>query len=296
VENESAEHRANVLQFVLDWNIHPDEEFFLIFAAIGHLKILIEQAPEDIRQLFKSVLQELDEWSQITAEKLKIDSQHIKVTESLATSSKALGTALNSLDVTSTQLLEQLKNLPELLRLLKVVAEKAPNMSLRLEKLNQSLEQRKFLKIELTEEQLLQLKKLMSQDKGEIELLSTKIHTTQTMITGVGRKIQERIDLMEEKQLELISQISRLQNKPSLLGLFANKGGLNYKLLGVFGGILVSACTATAVMTRAVFEMSPAPLPVAESEKIQYTREQAGYTNVKLQRVERKLRTDPRQR
>lgn len=62
LENESAEHRADVLQFVLDWNIHPDEEFFVIFAAIGHLKILIEQAPEDIRQLFKSVLQELDEW------------------------------------------------------------------------------------------------------------------------------------------------------------------------------------------------------------------------------------------
>ncbi|WP_460207520.1 DUF6753 family protein [Scytonema sp. NUACC21] len=296
LENESAEHRANVLQFVLDWNIHPDEEFFLIFAAIGHLKILIEQAPEDIRQLFRSVLQELDEWSRITTEKLQIDSQHIKVTESLATSSKALGTALNSLDVTSTQLLEQLKNLPELLRLLKVVAENAPNMSLRLEKLNQSLEQRKFLKIELTEEQLLQLNSLMSQDKGEIELLRTKIHTTQTMITGVGRKIQERIDLMEEKQMELISQISRLQNKPNLLGLFANKGGLNYKLLGVFGGILVSACTATAVMTRAVFEMSPAPLPVAESEKIQYTREQTGYTNVKLQRVEKKLGTDPRQK
>ncbi|GAB1542799.1 hypothetical protein NUACC21_54730 [Scytonema sp. NUACC21] len=63
-----------------------------------HLKILIEQAPEDIRQLFKSALQELDEWSRITTEKLQIDSQHIKLTESLATSSKALGTALNSID------------------------------------------------------------------------------------------------------------------------------------------------------------------------------------------------------
>src|SRR5579871_3750255 len=123
LQNESAEHRAKVLEFVLDWEINPNEEFFLIFAAIGHLKILIEQAPEDIRQLFKSVLQELDEWSQITTEKLQIDSQHIKVTESLAQSSLALGTALNSLDVTSTQLLEQLKNLPELLRLLKVVEE-----------------------------------------------------------------------------------------------------------------------------------------------------------------------------
>ena len=59
LQNESAEHRAKVMEFVLDWNINPNEEFFLIFAAIGHLKVLIAQAPEDIRQLFKSVLQEL---------------------------------------------------------------------------------------------------------------------------------------------------------------------------------------------------------------------------------------------
>ncbi|MFL9457948.1 DUF6753 family protein [Tolypothrix bouteillei VB521301_2] len=296
LENESAEHRADVLQFVLDWNIHPDEEFFLIFAAIGHLKILIEQAPEDIRQLFKSVLQELDEWSQITTEKLQIDSQHIKVTESLATSSKALGTALNSLDITSTQLLEQLKSLPELLKLLKVVAENAPNMSLRLEKLNQSLEQRKFLKIELTEEQLLQLNSLISQDRGEIELLRTKIHTTQTMITGVGRKIQERIDLMEEKQLELISQISRLQNKPSLLGLLGiGQVAWSYRLkvLGVLIAILVAFNFVVGNVVKgavaSALESTTVVLPVDVIQKLDYASEQSGYATVKLQRIEKAL-------
>jgi hypothetical protein len=283
LQNESAEHRAKVMEFVLDWNINPNEEFFLIFAAIGHLKVLIEQAPEDIRQLFKSVLQELDEWSKITTEKLQIDTQHIKVTESLAQSSRALGTALNSLDITSTQLVEQLKSLPELLKLLKAVEENAPNMSLRLEKLNQSLEQRKFLKIELMEEQLIQLKDLISQDFWRIEMLKTEIHTTQTLITGVKRMIQE-----------LMSQIS--QNKLNLIELLG-KGGATWsyrlKVLGVFAAILV--CTSFIVngvvkgAVASALESTTVVLPVDVLQKLDYASEQSGYATVKLQRIEKAL-------
>ena len=302
LQNESAEHRAKVLEFVLDWEINPNEEFFLIFAAIGHLKVLIEQAPEDIRQLFKSVLQELDEWSQITTEKLQIDSQHIKVTESLAQSSKALGTALNSLDITSTQLLEQLRSLPELLKLLKAVEENAPNMSLRLEKLNQSLEQKKFLKIELMSEQLTQLKKLISGDQKEkeIELLGTKIHTTQTMITGVGKKIQERISSLEEKQQELISQMSHLlshqQNKPNLLGLLGiGRVAWSYRLtvLGVLTAILVAFNFVVGDLVKGAvaqaLESTTVVLPVDVIQKLDYASEQSGYATVKLQRIEKVL-------
>ena len=298
LQNESAEHRAKVLEFVLDWNINPNEEFFLIFAAIGHLKVLIEQAPEDIRQLFKSVLQELDEWSQITTEKLQIDSQHIKVTESLAQSSKALGTALNSLDITSTQLLEQLRSLPELLKLLKAVEENAPNMSLRLEKLNQSLEQKKFLKIELMEEQLTQLKKLISRDQKEkeIKLLETEIHTTQTMITGMGIKIQERIELMSEKQQELISQMSRQQNKPNLLGLLGiGRVAWSYRLkvLGVLTAILVAFNFVVGDLVKGAvaqaLESTTVVLPVDVIQKLDYASEQSGYATVKLQRIEKVL-------
>lgn len=298
LQNESAEHRAKVLEFVLDWEINPNEEFFLIFAAIGHLKVLIEQAPEDIRQLFKSVLQELDEWSQITTEKLQIDSQHIKVTESLAQSSKALGTALNSLDITSTQLLEQLRSLPELLKLLKAVEENAPNMSLRLEKLNQSLEQKKFLKIELMEEQLTQLKKLISRDQKEkeIKLLETEIHTTQTMITGMGIKIQERIELMSEKQQELISQMSRQQNKPNLLGLLGiGRVAWSYRLkvLGVLTAILVAFNFVVGDLVKGAvaqaLESTTVVLPVDVIQKLDYASEQSGYATVKLQRIEKAL-------
>ena len=298
LQNESAEHRAKVLEFVLDWDINPNEEFFLIFAAIGHLKVLIEQAPEDIRQLFKSVLQELDEWSQITTEKLQIDSQHIKVTESLAQSSKSLGTALNSLDITSTQLLEQLKSLPELLKLLKAVEENAPNMSLRLEKLNQSLEQKKFLKIELMEEQLTQLKKLISRDQKEkeIKLLETEIHTTQTMITGVGIKIQERIELMSEKQQELISQMSRQQNKLNLLGLLGiGRVAWSYRLtvLGVLTAILVAFNFVVGDVVKGAvaqaLESTTVVLPVDVIQKLDYASEQSGYATVKLQRIEKAL-------
>ncbi|KAB8318210.1 hypothetical protein SD81_017165 [Tolypothrix campylonemoides VB511288] len=286
LENESAEHRADVLQFVLDWNIHPDEEFFVIFAAIGHLKILIEQAPEDIRQLFKSVLQELDEWSLLTTEKLQIDSQHIKVTESLAQSSKALGTALNSLDVTSHQLLEQLKSLPELLRLLKVVAESLPSTNLLFQKWMEVMEK----------ERLAVRDNLSLMRRVENHLTYSEAHFRGTYVKV--EKIEARLEEMSNQlnQLHNRSQ-NQQQNKLNLLGLLGKEGsalgGLNYKLLGVFGGILIAACSSTAFVTRIVFGVAPAPLPFSESEKIQYTREQAGYTNVKLQRVEKKLGTDP---
>lgn len=283
LENESAEHRADVLQFVLDWNIHPDEEFFVIFAAIGHLKILIEQAPEDIRQLFKSVLQELDEWSRITTEKLQIDSQHIKVTESLAQSSKALGTALNSLDVTSHQLLEQLKSLPELLRLLKVVAENLPSTKELFQKWMEVMEK----------ERLAVRDNLSLMRRVENHLTYSEAHFRGTYVKV--EKIEARLEEMSNQLNHLHNRSqNQQQNKPSL-GFFASQGGLNYKLLGVFGGILIAACSSTAFVTRIVFGVAPAPLPFSESEKIQYTREQAGYTNVKLQRVEKKLSTDPKQ-
>lgn len=193
----------------------------------------------------------------------------------------------------------KLKNLPELLRLLEVVAENAPNMSLQLEKLNRAIENGKLLRVELKDEQLRQLKELVFGEENKIiKAFARRTSMAESVVLGVHSKVQHRLEAIEGSLEKISNQQSQnqQQNKPNLLGLFANKGGLNYKLLGVFGGILVSTCTATAVMTRAVFEMSPTPLPVAESEKIQYVREQAGYTNVKLQRVECKLRTDPRQR
>jgi hypothetical protein len=66
-------------------------------------------------------------------------------------------------------------------------------------------------------------------------------------------------------------------------------------LVGAMVCLLV-ICVLIAMITRATFQLVPAPLPYLAQEQIQYTTEQMGYANVKLQRIEKKLGTDPRQK
>lgn len=292
LHQESAEHRAKVLEFVLDWEINPNEEFFLIFAAIGHLKVLIEQAPEDIRQLFKSVLQELDEWSQITTEKLQIDTQHIKVTESLAQSSKALGTALNSLDITSTQLLEQLKSLPELLKLLQAVEESLPSTNLLFQKWVEAVEKERLAATDL----------LTLNQHVENHLMYNSAH-----LRGTYEKVEKIEALMEKmgakeelrKQNQNLSQNKSQNFSQKLLNLLkllnVGRAVWNYRLkvLGVFAVILVMICLIVNGVVRGAvtqaLESTVVVLPVDVKEKIDYASVQSGYATVKLQRIEKAL-------
>ena len=297
LQNESAEHRAKVLEFVLDWDINPNEEFFLIFAAIGHLKVLIEQAPEDIRQLFKSVLQELDEWSQITTEKLQIDSQHIKVTESLAQSSKALGTALNSLDITSTQLLEQLKSLPELLKLLKAVEGNLPSTNSLFQKWIEAVEKERIAATDLLT--LAQhVENHMTYSSAHLRGTYQKVEKIEALI----EKLEANIELIQQNQNFSQNKSQNQQKNKSqlpklnLIELF--KGGraawnFRLKVLGVFAAILV--CTSFIVngvvkgAVQEAFLSTTVVLPEDVIEKLDYASSQSGYATVKLQRIEKAL-------
>ncbi|MBR8840229.1 MAG: hypothetical protein DSM106950_41120 [Stigonema ocellatum SAG 48.90 = DSM 106950] len=302
LQNESAEHRAKVLEFVLDWEINPNEEFFLIFAAIGHLKILIEQAPEDIRQLFKSVLQELDEWSQITTEKLQIDSQHIKVTESLAQSSKALGTALNSLDMTSTQLLEQLKSLPELLKLLKAVAENLPSTNSLLHSWIEAVEKERVAatgKLSLMQH----VENHMTYSSAHLRGTYEKVEKIEALIEKLCANMEliqqnksQNQNLSQNKSQNQQKNKSLQQNKLNLIELLGvGRAVWNYRLkvLGVFAAILVmTSFIVNGVVKGAVasaLETTTVVLPEDVIQKLDYASSQSGYATVKLQRIEKAL-------
>lgn len=122
------ERQAEVLRIVLDWEVDPDSEFFLIFAAIGHLKVLIEDAPEDWRQLFKDLYKELNGWTDLTTEQLKNFSAQTETIKNLALSCNRLGSSLNSLEQTSVQQIEQLKNLEQLSISLNFIKSELPKL------------------------------------------------------------------------------------------------------------------------------------------------------------------------
>ncbi len=122
------ERQAEVLRIVLDWEVDPDSEFFLIFAAIGHLKVLIEEAPEDWRQLFKDLYKELNGWTDLTTEQLKNFSAQTETIKNLALSCNRLGSSLNSLEQTSVQQIEQLKNLEQLSISLNFIKSELPKL------------------------------------------------------------------------------------------------------------------------------------------------------------------------
>lgn len=122
------ERQAEVLRIVLDWEVDPDSEFFLIFAAIGHLKVLIEDAPEDWRQLFKDLYKELNGWTDLTTEQLQNFSVQTETIKNLALSCNRLGSSLSSLEQTSVQQIEQLKNLEQLSISLNFIKSELPKL------------------------------------------------------------------------------------------------------------------------------------------------------------------------
>lgn len=122
LQNQSAEHRARVAEFVIDWQIDPNEEFFLIFAAIGHLKVLLEDAPQRLEGAYQPLFVELDQWMNLFSQQMKTYREEAEIINNLAQGCNRLGTTSAALDLTTKQQLEQLQSFTRLLTDLKQVA------------------------------------------------------------------------------------------------------------------------------------------------------------------------------
>jgi len=109
LQGESPEHINRVLSLVVRFDIDPDEEFFLIFAAIGHLKVLVEDAPKEWQGLFRSFVEELGQWAELNTEHLRILASKTETIENLARSCERLGNTLELLQAVSQELTSQLK-------------------------------------------------------------------------------------------------------------------------------------------------------------------------------------------
>ena len=111
LEDKPASFQAKVLRFALDSGMQPEDPAFRLVQYIGYLAQLTETAPQDWKDLFEDLQGELEDWTELTAEQLKAAADQSETINNLATSCNKLGTALNALDLTSQQQLEQLKNL-----------------------------------------------------------------------------------------------------------------------------------------------------------------------------------------
>ncbi|MBW4455997.1 MAG: hypothetical protein KME55_26730 [Nostoc indistinguendum CM1-VF10] len=129
------EFQAKVLRFALDSGMKQDDPAFRLVQYIGYLAQLTETAPNDWKLLFENLLLELNEWSQLTAEQLKIQADHTENIKNLATSCQKLGTALSALNLTSQQQLLQLTSLTKLSENLNNISPRQP------EKLSQPLQE-----------------------------------------------------------------------------------------------------------------------------------------------------------
>ncbi|MEM6404935.1 MAG: DUF6753 family protein, partial [Cyanobacteria bacterium P01_D01_bin.116] len=139
LNDKPPEFQAKVLRFAMDSGMRQEDPAFRLVQYIGYLAQLTETAPQDWKDLFEELQGELEDWTELTAEQLKTFSDQSETINNLATSCNKLGTALNALDLTSQQQLEQLKNLTEISPILRSVAQEIPTLKKQLSSLNQVL-------------------------------------------------------------------------------------------------------------------------------------------------------------
>ncbi len=218
------EFQAKVLRFALDSGMKQDDPAFRLVQYIGYLAQLTETAPNDWKLLFENLQVELNEWSQLTAEQLKIQADHTENIKNLATSCNQLGTALSALNLTSQQQLKQLTSLTKLSENLNNISPRQP------ETLSKPLQEQ------------------LNEIQTEISLLNQK--DAESVVKGWTRAIR----------IWLFSPISF------------------FILFWIYSHLF------------------PIPTPVETTESLQKILQNTDWSNTKLQRVEKKLGTDPNQR
>lgn len=218
------EFQAKVLRFALDSGMKQDDPAFRLVQYIGYLAQLTETAPNDWKLLFENLQDELNQWSQLTAEQLKVQADHTENIKNLATSCNQLGTALSALNLTSQQQLKQLTSLTKLSENLSNISPRQP------ETLSQPLQEQ------------------LNEIQTGISLLNQK--DVESVVKGWTRAIR----------IWLVSPISF------------------FILFWIYSHLF------------------PIPTPVETTESLQKILQNTDWSNAKLQRVEKRLGTDPNQR
>ena len=106
---EPPELKARVLQLVLESGISPEEEFFLISLGLNHLKVLLHEAPAQLRNWSATFEQKLTTWSQSHNQTLQLITQKAEATAALTETAGQLATLLTGHTQTCNALVKQLQ-------------------------------------------------------------------------------------------------------------------------------------------------------------------------------------------
>ncbi|MEM6403285.1 MAG: DUF6753 family protein [Cyanobacteria bacterium P01_D01_bin.116] len=280
------EFQAKVLRFALDSGMQPEDPAFRLVQYIGYLAQLTETAPDEWKQLFEELQEELDDWTELTAEQLKAAADQSETINNLATSCNKLGTALNALDLTSQQQLEQLRNLTEISPILRNVAQEIPTLKNQLTSLNQLLRNNQPLSMELSQYQMHQLTTYHDRELSKIRLEVADLARYQKKI---AQKLEEK--RLKRGMKEILEGI--------LIAVLTSIYRIDRWVLAVV--FLFIFCGAIGVTTRQIFAISPPPIPTVALQQIEIirdnlsdTRKHVGFTNQKLERIEKHIGSNPK--
>ena len=285
LNDKPPEFQAKVLRFALDSGMQPEDPAFRLVQYIGYLAQLTETAPDDWKQLFEELQEELDDWTELTTEQLKAAADQSETINNLATSCNKLGTALNALDLTSQQQLEQLKNLTEISPLLRNVDQEIPTLKKQLTSLNQLLRNNQPLSMELSQYQINQLTTYHDRELNKIRI----------EVADLARYQKKIVQNSEEKRLkrgmkEILEGI--------LIAVLTSIYRIDRWVLAVV--FLFVFCGFISVTTRQIFAISPPPIPTVALQQIEIiraelsdTRKHVGFTNAKLERIEKYIGSNP---
>ncbi|NJR76761.1 MAG: hypothetical protein HC773_30925 [Scytonema sp. CRU_2_7] len=294
LENKPPEFQAKVLRFALDSEMKEDDPAFRLVQYIGYLSQLTETAPSEWKQLFKKLQGELSEWTEITAEQLATAADQSEAIDNLAQSCNRLGTALNALDLTSQQQLQQLTALSEISPSLRYVAQEIPTLKKLLANLNQTLSQNQILRVELSPSQMAQLKREIV-----LEIESRNLTSMCREMEDLAQNQRRMMGMLEQ----LTQKKHRRINPPGILARIWERYGsgiltwicrLDFQLISVMVMILAFIVVPVAVVMRMNADYQPVMSLEVVGKQVRDTYMQVNNANVRLQRIEKYLGTQPK--
>jgi RNA-binding protein YhbY len=291
LEDKPPEFQASVLRFALDSGMKQDDPAFRLVQYIGYLAQLTETAPTDWKLLFKKLQGELSEWAELTTEQLAAAADQSETINNLAQSCNRLGAALNALDSTSQQQLEQLMDLSETSESLKGAIGEIPILKKLLTQLNQTLKENQVLKVELTTAQMGELKREILITQGNRELSEMKGEILD--VTLNQRRLMQKIEQLtnpqtqKSRRTQMLARIGRRLENAILTWIYELNLSLSWA--GAISYIFFFSLLL-AFFTRVTFQFVPISLPEITQLQIDKTQQQVGYMYTKIQRIEERLK------
>lgn len=101
--------KSRVYSLIIHWGIEPENEFFIIFIAMGQLVALVEEAPKRFDSSFEDFTEGINKWTETNIQILNEIADKARLTERLAGGAEKLAESSTQLVQVCSELIVQLK-------------------------------------------------------------------------------------------------------------------------------------------------------------------------------------------